>query len=134
MNNYAAKIRKIIATQDPTIRKLAQLLKRDAAIISDELLDKGALYEERRHLTLDYVADDKRVDNLRLYEAYQVAQKDVAAASQMAGILENYSKVLDAMVNAHHALATNQPDAATQVARFLTLVESLSGLLKALNA
>lgn len=131
-SNYARKVQKIVASQDATVARLVQLLKKDVPKVADHLRIEATKYGHQRKIIVDQVGLDREVDQLKLYYEYRTARQEVATMKAMAGMLDNYGRVLDAMAKAHHAIATEDPDSSLYLQRFIALTEDLTALTKVL--
>jgi hypothetical protein len=129
-NIYANEIQAIIVARNEDVKGIAGLLKKDMARIARVLNNQTRDFEIRRKGTLMLVSDDPGVDRLRLYNEYFVARKDAATMKALATTASKYGKIIGAMVDAHEAVATGNPDASLFLKRFLVIADDLTALVK----
>jgi len=129
-NIYATEIQAIIIARNNDVKGIAGLLKVDMARIARVLKYQALDFEIRRKGTLMLVRDDPAVDRLRLYNEYFVARKDAAAMKALATTASKYESILGALVEAHEAVATANPDAGLFLKRFLVIADDLTALVK----
>ncbi len=133
-NQYAAEIQAVIVARDADVQKLTSHLVNQmggvSALISAQVLN----YEIKRQEALKAVRGDKRVTRLELYKEYMAARVDLDTIKAEQAVVANYKSVLEALAEAHHALATGQADSAEILANFVAIANDITDVLKATKA
>lgn len=130
-NEYAAEIHAIIVAQDPNVRAVATLLRKDMQGVTELIQTNADLYELQRRQNLIALRDDPTVGTAVLYSEYKAARQDLAATLTLRQAAEKYDEVLKALVEAHQAIADNSPDGELLLRRFVALSTDLAELIGA---
>lgn len=133
-NAYAAEIQSIIVATDPTVQKVATTMPASLSAIARFATAQMEGYEVQRQVTLDAVQRDRGVDKLEMYKEYLIARSDVETLQVQADALKTSGGVFEQLAEAHHALATGTPDAATLVKKFSDTATDISELISAVRA
>lgn len=132
-NMYAAEIHGIIMERDADVQKIVVLLKGDFSIISRSLARQAEVFTSERHQNLKQIRSDGNIDQLRLYSEYKAARLEVASQEALAVAARDYAKILDALAEAHEALAKSDPDSDQALKHFVALTNDLVDLVSAVS-
>ncbi len=110
---------------------MAGLLKQDMALVADSVKRQADFFEIQRKANLQLIGQDPNVTRLQLYNEYYTARKEAGTMRATAVAAAKYAEVLDALVEAHAAVAAADPNSELFLKRFVVLADDLAALIKA---
>ncbi len=130
-NAYANEIQAIIVARNKDVIAVAGLLKQDMALVADSVKRQADFFEIQRKANLQLIGQDPNVTRLQLYNEYYTARKEAGTMRATAVAAAKYAEVLDALVEAHAAVAAADPNSELFLKRFVVLADDLAALIKA---
>lgn len=130
-NAYANEIQAIIVARNKDVIAIAALLKEDMALVGDSVKRQADFFEVQRKANLQLIGQDPNVTRLQLYNEYYTARKEAGTMRATAVAAAKYAEVLDALVEAHAAVAAADPNSELFLKRFVVLADDLAALIKA---
>ncbi len=128
---YANEIQAIIIARNRDVIAVAKLLKEDMALVADSVKRQADFFEIQRKANLQLIGEDPNVTRLQLYNEYYTARKEAGTMRATAVAAAKYVEILDALVEAHAAVAAADPNSELFLKRFVVLADDLAALIKA---
>ncbi len=130
-NQYALEIRNVMQETHPYLVKSAAILKNVIGHVYQNSKTLYGLWASQKKNVLIRLRNDSTVNRSVSYDNYRAAAAMAYAIQAKLDALSTYSRVLDAMVNAHASLISDQPDSSEAFSRFIELAKELDDFLLA---